>query len=323
MANYLIRNPGGMVQGPFSVSEIQQLIKTGRVTVTTEIQQEGGQTWRRAAEIKGIAAALGVPLQIRQNPTELPPTTSDPRVNAPPPGQYTHTPMGVTVAPHAGFSDRILRSAFQFARSISVLVIAGSIVTIAGSLLLGGYALMPSPASLVGGVDTPEFGEFLTSCKPESPAQGQPKQQKQASRSVIGESDSCSIYRQGFTSSARNLKIEEDRAVTAFCNIATRLPEEWRGQFSNGLIQLSEAYVSSPPREADCTGLDAANWYIGTFQNRLAEMQAQAILDQQAAAQRRQLLIPALSGIGTAIGALLMFLILPLLIQIERNTRTA
>jgi hypothetical protein len=35
------------------------------------------------------------------------------------------------------------------------------------------------------------------------------------------------------------------------------------------------------------------------------------------------LLIPALSGIGTAIGALLMFLILPLLIQIERNTRTA
>ena len=323
MANYLIRNPGGMVQGPFSVSEIQQLIKTGRVTVTTEIQQEGGQTWRRAAEIKGIAAALGVPLQIRQNPAELPPTTSNPRVNAPPPEQYTHTPMGVTVVPHAGFSDRILRSAFQFARSISVLVIAGSIVTIAGSLLLGGYALMPSPASLVGGVDTPEFGEFLTSCKPESPAQGQPKQQKQASRSVIGESDSCSIYRQGFTSSARNLKIEEDRAVTAFCNIATRIPEEWRGQFSNGLIQLSEAYVSSPPREADCTGLDAANWYIGTFQNRLAEMQAQAILDQQAAAQRRQLLIPALSGIGTAIGALLMFLILPLLIQIERNTRTA
>ena len=42
-----------------------------------------------------------------------------------------------------------------------------------------------------------------------------------------------------------------------------------------------------------------------------------------AAAERRQLLIPALSGIGTAIGALLMFLILPLLIQIERNTRTA
>jgi hypothetical protein len=47
------------------------------------------------------------------------------------------------------------------------------------------------------------------------------------------------------------------------------------------------------------------------------------MLDQQAAAQRRQLLIPALSGIGTAIGALLIFLILPLLIQIERNTRTA
>ncbi len=78
-----------------------------------------------------------------------------------------------------------------------------------------------------------------------------------------------------------------------------------------------------PPREAECTGADAANWYIGTFQNRLAERQAQALLDQQAAAQRRQLLIPALSGIGTAIGALLMFLILPLLIQIERNTRTA
>jgi hypothetical protein len=55
----------------------------------------------------------------------------------------------------------------------------------------------------------------------------------------------------------------------------------------------------------------------------LAERQAQALLDQQAASQRRQLLIPALSGIGTAIGALLMFLILPLLIQIERNTRTA
>ena len=67
MANYLIRNPGGMVQGPFSVSEIQQLIKLGRVTATTEIQQEGGQTWRRAAEIKGIAAALGVPMQPRQN----------------------------------------------------------------------------------------------------------------------------------------------------------------------------------------------------------------------------------------------------------------
>ena len=67
MANYLIRNPGGMIQGPFSVSEIQQLIKLGRVTATTEIQQEGGQTWRRAAEIKGIAAALGVPMQPRQN----------------------------------------------------------------------------------------------------------------------------------------------------------------------------------------------------------------------------------------------------------------
>ena len=323
MANYLIRNAGGTVQGPFSVSEIQQLIKLGRVTPTTEIQQEGGQTWRRAAEIKGIAAALGVPLQVRQNPAELPPTTSNPRVTAPPPEQYAHTTVGVTVAPHAGFSDRILRSAFQFARSISVLVIAGSIVTIAGSLLLGGYALMPSPASLVGGVDTPDFGEFLTSCKPEAPTQGQPKQPRQAIRSVIGESDSCSIYRQGFTSSARNLKVDEDRAVTAFCNVATRLPEEWRGQFSNGLIRLSEAYVSSPPREADCTGADAANWYIGTFQNRLAERQAQALLDQQAAAERRQLLIPALSGIGTAIGALLMFLILPLLIQIERNTRTA
>jgi hypothetical protein len=168
MANYLIRNAGGTVQGPFSVSEIQQLIKLGRVTATTEIQQEGGQTWRRAAEIKGIAAALGVPMQPRQN-AEEPPTQSNPRVTAPPPEQYAHTTVGVTVAPHAGFSDRILRSAFQFARSISVLVIAGSIVTIAGSLLLGGYALMPSPASLVGGVDTPEFGEFLTSCKPEAP----------------------------------------------------------------------------------------------------------------------------------------------------------
>ena len=77
----------------------------------------------------------------------------------------------------------------------------------------------------------------------------------------------------------------------------------------------------APVQNVPARMADAYNWYVQDFMTKVAERRAERAAQIAAEAARRSWASIALGAAGSALVLLLSFLALPLLIQIERNTR--
>jgi hypothetical protein len=330
LANFLIKHSDGRIEGPITAPQLRAGIRAGKITESTLIQQEGRRSWHAAGTVRGLASLFAEAAAARAGESAaesgLAAEPNDPPVRAAPAAAASATASARSAASTAaparpGLGDRILRGAFQFARSISVLVIIASLLVAAGGSALAVYALLPSPPTLAGSPDKPTLAEFVEECSRPSASQQAPRQSRPRGRD-LETVDDCGPYRARAEAIVARLKVTE-AAVDVLCSRIAAVPAKHRDAFIGGLEALSVAFESNPPKGEDCTGADAANWYMREFFARIELEQAEEAAAEAAAAARRSMLMPALTAIGSAIAALLMFLILPLLIQIERNTRAA
>jgi hypothetical protein len=220
-----------------------------------------------------------------------------------------------------GFSDRILRATFQFARSISVLVIIVSLLVITASIALGTYAMLPAPPRFERPIEQPTMDQFLTACKPPEDSPRPPQRSPRGRSNGLDAPDRCAPYRPQVEEAVAKLQLEPTRSTEALCSRVLEIDAEFRGQFLEGLLQLADKHAAKQPADPSCNGAAAANWYISEFNDRISQLKQDRMDAAAELARRRSLIGPAIQGVGAAIAALLLFLILPLLIQIERNTR--
>lgn len=240
--------------------------------------------------------------------------------SSPPPRRARAEPAPVGVA------DRVLRGAFRFARVICVLLIVLSALTVILNVGLGAYALLPaSSVGPVAAISTPNIVAFLVECAvPPQSANENPSTSNGRATATRIEIDECSEYATELDEVMSALALQ-DSARAVLCRRVRLMPDDDRDQFVRGLRDFALAFRARNPKGEDCDGASAANWFISEFIKLLEARDKQHAADQSSArfsdASRRALLMPALIGVGCAILGLLVFLALPLLIQIERNTR--
>ena len=242
--------------------------------------------------------------------------------------QHPRRPLAAGATEGAGFADRVLRGAFGFARAISVLVILACSLALVGSLVLAAYSLMPvEPDATSSEVETPALAAFVEECRAvetREPSDSTTNMDDGRPRQVRARNDACAPYRADFEFVLRTLQISAE-SEDVLCRKALALPSDYRRQFAVGLRVLAEDYRKKQPSGARCEPADAVNWYIADFEQRVeAELAERELAELAAAAEgarRGQRVVLGLSIAGGAGILLLAFLFLPLLIQIERNTR--
>jgi hypothetical protein len=325
---FFIKHQDGRIDGPFTASQLRAGVRVGKVTPSTLVRQDGRSSWHAAGSIPGLSTLFA---EVVASQSAAGSAGSAPRGGAAQEGPTSTTvargPAGNKGASEVpdrtvGLGDRVLRGAFQFARSISVLVIIASVLVALGGAALAVYALMPAPRLVGGAVDRPTLGEFVEHCARSEPAQQQSPGQQRRRGTGLEVVDACATYRQRSEAIVARLNVAPN-AVEVLCSRVTAVPLPYREEFIDGLEHLSQQFAASPPKGESCSGADAANWYMREFDRRMELEDGKEALAVAQAVERRGLLMPALSAIGSAVAALLMFLILPLLIQIERNTRLA
>jgi hypothetical protein len=327
LARFLIKHADGRIEGPITVQQLRDWVRAGKVIRSTLIQVEGQLSWHAAGTVPGLAqlfaeaeaaAAQSVPDEVPPaEPNDLNDATGSAETSA-------ATPAGAIAAAavpaRRGLGDRILRGAFHFARSISVLVIIVSLLVTAAGSAVAVYALLPSPRLPPEPVDKPTLAEFVEECSRAS-------QSERASRRLSSQEhefapvDDCGPYRERSEAVAARLRLSAS-AVDVLCSRIEAIRPKDRDAFISGLESLAAEFEKNPPKGEGCTAASGANWYMNEFAARIAREQAEEARAAAAVAARRNLLMPAMTAIGAAIASLLSFLILPLLIQIERNTRT-
>ncbi len=244
--------------------------------------------------------------------------------DASPPPTIPHAARPLPV----GIGDRILRVAFGFGKGFSVFALLVAILAVVGSIGLGVYALMPNPLPTSLGVTSPEATEFIAACQTPSRNQGegradQGRDPRSGQTDTLEPFDPCRVYRARFTKIVELMGLQREQATTFLCARLAVIPSLYQEQFVTGLESFAQAWSRAKPRGEDCDGASAANWYVEEFGARMAAEAEAHRARERANAARRDLLVPASAGVGGSLLFILLFLAFPLLIQIERNTRTA
>lgn len=337
MAGFIIKRDDGTTMGPFDQQEVRRLIALRKIGPDTLITQEGRRSWFRLRDVPALAREcerqghdLSAPLAA-PDPTapstpsapgvEPPPA---PRPDVPPPlssssvGAAAPTVGGAALAmPESiGIIDRILRLAFAIGRGASVLILLFSLLVMGGAGVLVGYALMPSVQLPPAAPQAGTMREFLEACV-RPPAQ---QQAERGQRPRAAGLDPCGPYRARIKSAIRDLQVTAD-AEGLTCNLIADLEDDEPDRLIDGLVAIASTHAARPPQGANCSGADAYNWYVQDFMTKVAERRAERAAQIAAEAARRSWVSIALGAAGSALVLLLSFLALPLLIQIERNTR--
>jgi hypothetical protein len=336
MAGFLIKRDDGSIIGPFDQQEVRRLIAMRKIGPDTQITQEGRKTWFRLRDVPALAREcerhghdLSAPVAAPEaavRPRSMQGVGDAPRVSAeaplPVPGVATAAPAprveaaALAIPESVGFIDRILRLAFAIGRGASVLILLFSLLVMGGAGVLVGYALMPSVQLPPAPPQAGTMRDFLQACA-QPPAQQQAERGPRPRGSPL---DPCGPYRARIRAAIRDLQIQaEAEGVT--CNLLTELEDDEPERLVDGLVAIAAAHAARRPQDADCSGADAYNWYVQDFMTKVAERRAERAAQVAAEATRRSWASIALGAAGSALVLLLSFLALPLLIQIERNTR--
>lgn len=340
MAGFIIKRDDGSTMGPFDQQEVRRLIALRKIGPDTLITQEGRRSWFRLRDVPALARECerhGHDLSAKPAPSAPP----EPVEVVPPPvtgpgaalhaGSDARSAIGtgsagpssppaaaaaLDVPESIGIIDRILRLAFAIGRGASVLILLFSLLVMGGAGVLVGYALMPSVQLPPTPPQAGTLREFLEECA-RPPAQQQAERAQRPRASAL---DPCGPYRARIKAAIRDLKVTAE-AEGLTCNLITELEDDEPDRLIDGLVAMASAHAAKQPQGANCSGADAYNWYVQDFMTKVAERRAERAAQLAAEATRRSWASIALGAAGSALVLLLSFLALPLLIQIERNTR--
>lgn len=329
MSRYIIQTGDGREIGPLGGREIRARIAAGELKETDLLRPAEGGRWRPLSSVPGLAEELRT---VRDTP---PPDRSAPAAPAAPPA-----PAGgqAPLAPRRddpdrldlGLADRVLRVGFAIGRGVSVIVIVLAVLTMAGAAVavamneLTTIPPMPPPRAIT----MPQVQGFVTLCNvpPVGPAAGGARPQAGRAAGAGGSirSDPCVAWRSRVQHICKALNLrptEEDD----LCSVVSGLSDADRDDFLAAFTRFADAFAALTPRPDGCTGIDAARWFIDDYLSQIRARDqelAEAAADREARRLARELRrTQAASAAGFALAALVSFLVLPLLIQIERNTR--
>ncbi|MSR41650.1 MAG: hypothetical protein EXS10_07085 [Phycisphaerales bacterium] len=395
MIQYFLRRKGTDVSGPFTSAQLRNLARNGEIASTDAISADNGETWIPAPKVRGIreflaenplrasAAPIDPPSEFAQASIDLadhepqtygvaepvtPPlphaSTSHPSTSRAPatPARGASRWSAPAATPTLGLADRILRGAFRFARSISVLIILLCAIALIVSGIGALYAIAPNKnpyeqfpeppveaeISPVDPLDVPfpTAKAFIAVCSvPDRPETTTPKAPTRNTRITASEpTDPCDSFSDAIAIVLSNLQLNESTG-NDICNLTRDLPRKYQQRFLGGFTEFAQSYAAARPTDEDCDGVDAARYYIQQFKLKVTALEEEQAAEQLARTermndliaerlmriaeaeldieQRKAILYPSVMLAGSAVAALLIFLVLPLLIQIERNTRSA
>ncbi|MBM4224587.1 MAG: hypothetical protein FJ167_07300 [Gammaproteobacteria bacterium] len=129
------------------------------------------------------------------------------------------------------------------------------------------------------------------------------------------------MFQERIDAALRLLDIQEASLTTVVCDAVGDLPADVRDDFLVELLTFAEKFKGLKAPSNWCNAEDAVRWFIEAFRREVKAQHTQDAAALARTAARRALFVPAITVVGMAIAAVLFILFLPLLIQIERNTR--
>ncbi|MFA5864741.1 MAG: hypothetical protein WC975_08640 [Phycisphaerae bacterium] len=231
-------------------------------------------------------------------------------------------------------ADRVLRFSFKFAKWVSAFIVLACLVTAIGCLI-GLLIVYPDikPIESIQPFD-PTFASWKLEFEPEEQAQNNPQQDASVPQISSQETSVSPAYvgrlkdlTKKYNLSEYGEEYPENQSIWV-ANFISEIDEKHRDQFVSGLgnflMEFSQ-HVLSKGKAKNYPCRVAAEWYKKQFirsieknQELRNERREKNIAEEQAASANRRILGLTLVG---AITALMVFLFLPLMIQIEHNTR--
>jgi ribosomal protein S27E len=248
-----------------------------------------------------------------------------------------------SVATPTSFADRVLLAAFGFFRGISMLLVCVAALAIAGGVVwlvlsLPTRDLPPEPGEVA---EIPNASGFIAYCKQlEIDAKRQAEkgaggfgvrgQPQQPPSSIQQFQWPCSQVADEVRQVITAMDLDPDAGREFLCEWYGDLPATDRKQSWEGLVIFVAEYQSQRKKLGEktkewCDSGAAVMWYIEWDErNRRGASSIEIdrhLLNEERAAQRKWSIDTAGMVIASAIVLLMAFIALPLLIQIERNTR--
>lgn len=333
MAQYMVRTGDGREIGPLAGREIRAKVRSGELKPTDMLRPAEGGRWRPLASVPGLATELGAAAD-RELPGE-PSLAMEPLAEPPPTTPPPATPAADATVPvrvesdviDLGFADRVLRLGFAIGRAVSVVVIVLAVIGMLGAIAVFALnelqAVPPIPAPRT--IAPPQVQEFVTLCAPPTGGSSQSPRSGRSPSSVAGTLDACSAWRPRVQHVCRALSLPTS-AEDILCSTVRSFDLDDREPFLDGLVRFTDAWASLTPKPAGCNGAQAVDWYIESYRSQVTA-RAEAAANARHARDAFLLLretrrTQAIVAAGASLGALVSFLVLPLLIQIERNTRS-
>jgi predicted PurR-regulated permease PerM len=203
--------------------------------------------------------------------------------------------------------DTFLKKVFAFSRVIAALVVFLCVLAVAGGIV---YFLISGSK----GVSTPDFDEVIETeemirdlGREVDRTDYKEISERRAVEKKYGDDIQEIVKEYGLTKAAYDIYVRQLLA----------LDEEYRKQFIKGLKRFmrdGNSYIKKQGDKTDMDIADVANQYDDMFDSAIAKSEMSKI---ESKAKRTGALIT----IGSALSAMILFLIIPLLLQIEVNTR--
>jgi len=335
MALYIIKARDGSEHGPYSSGEVRESIRRGRIRGSDLIRTATSSHWRRVSEVPTLAGELETaspksdPESGSTTPRPLDPpqsgSSSEPTLPSPVETPTTR-PAVPSIDLELGFADRVLRLGFAIGRWVSVLIIGAAVLGFLGGLAVVGWTLLPRPS-----VEPPPDplvlappSAFIAACQPAPAGQSQPNKGPAFGSAPGNRVDPCQAWRPRIQAICAHL--QAPHLEDLLCDVLRREVQSGdEDAFLSGLKDTAKAWAGITPRPPACPPKQLIEWYLQMYRDaaerRMAPVLAYRQAEAVATAFRSQVLAAAMWAVMVSIGALIVFLFLPLLIQIERNTR--
>jgi predicted PurR-regulated permease PerM len=201
--------------------------------------------------------------------------------------------------------DRFLWKVFSVAKVISAVIVTICLVV----AIFSGFGL------IFGGgksFETPEFSSLKEVIETRKTQQAYTNNYKdlETKRKIEKE------YGDDIEGIVKKYNLPSD-AYNIFIKKLINMKEEYRDKFVEGLedfLDDAQDYIEDKGKESKITIIDAANYYLSSFDNEI-----QTVEMSKASAQAGKITLLAI--LGGSLLIMLGFLLIPLLIQIEKNTR--
>lgn len=315
---------GGDREGPVNSRQLKALVKSGEIQPDTLVWKQGMRDWTAASSIPGLCTEAGV--------SGGPPTE---------PSSPTERDTGASNGRRLPLADRILRTGFAIGRWVSIVIVLLAIVTIAISGFVLSTSLVPGVPPEPMEPETPQFTAFVNECRSQGRtsggrlANGWMARQESPGTVELGpqgrsrslSNEPCSEHRVAIRDVLAYLKVSnrDGGPEDQLCDALALFPSDERKWLMDGFVEFAKVWSGAEGRRGACDASEAAGWYLaaarrailtrdGRFEQRMEEYR----MEELERVARQALSAPVL---GYSIAGLLVFLIIPLLIQIERNTR--